>query len=99
MNRYARHHSLLLLELQVFAFRHISESPFLGNDNLLTAGELVPSAAERLDDDGRVGFLCPDRHDDLANVHTRNSSVWFAPRATHARLETNPKSLWHTAEV
>ena len=32
----------------------------------------------------------------MANVHTRNSAVWFAPRATHARLETNPKSLWHT---
>jgi hypothetical protein len=81
------HHTLLLLELEVVLASDISESPLLGDNDLLAPRELVPRAAESLLDDKGVVVFAADGEDDLANVDTGNCAVGFAPSATHTGLE------------
>jgi hypothetical protein len=45
-----------------------SETPLLGNDNLLPSWELVSSSSECLHDDGSVLVSASDGHDDLTTV-------------------------------
>lgn len=85
--QYALEHALPLLELRKVLPRHIGEPPLLADNDLLTAWELVAGTAERLLDDGRVRLLAADAEDDLADVHTRDSAVRFAPSATHTSLQ------------
>ena len=57
---------LLSLEGLVVGSVEGSETPLLGDDDLLSSGELVSSSSESLDDDGLVGVSASDRHDDLS---------------------------------
>jgi hypothetical protein len=45
-----------------------SETPLLGNDDLLPSGELVSCSSESLHDDGSVLVSASDGHDDLTTV-------------------------------
>ena len=80
-------HLLLLLELQVVLLVDIGEAPLLGDDDLLTTGELVTGTAESLDDNGGVGVFCPDGEDDLTDVYTGDGAVGLAPCTTHTGLQ------------
>jgi hypothetical protein len=59
---------LVTLELLVVCPVEGSETPLLGDDNLLPSGELVSCTTESLDDDGFVGVLASDRHDYLTTI-------------------------------
>jgi len=78
---------LLLLELDVVLLVDAGESPLLGDDDLLPAGEFVSCAAESLNDDCRVVVLASDREQDLSNVHTGDSAIRLAPCTTHTGLQ------------
>jgi hypothetical protein len=80
-------YTLVLLELEVLLTVDICESPLLGDDNLLTSGELVTGTAESLLDDLGVVVLATYREDDLANVDACNRAIRLAPGTTHAGLE------------
>lgn len=45
-----------------------SETPLLGNDDLLSSRELVSGTSEGLHDDGLVAVSASDGHDDLTAV-------------------------------
>jgi hypothetical protein len=64
------------------------EAPVFADDNLLTAGELVLSAAESFDGGSTVGITSADREDDLADVDTGDGAVGLAEGATHASLQS-----------
>jgi len=85
--RHGLQHLLLFLKLEVFFLVDVGESPFLGNDDLLATGKLVPGAAESLHNDWCVVFLRPDGKDNLADVYTGNRAVRLAPCTTHTCLE------------
>jgi len=77
----------VLLELNVLVPAEIGETPFLGNNDLLSPRELVLSSSQGLDDDGFVGILASDREDDLTNVNPGDRSVRLSPSSTHTSLE------------
>jgi len=79
---------LLILQLRIILLVDVGEAPFLGDDDLLAARELVSSAPEGLNDDSRIGILRADGEDYLADVHTGHSAVRLPPSTTHAGLET-----------
>ena len=87
-NRYALNDPMIRLQLGIILLINIREAPFLTDDDLLAAGELVSGTAESLDDDGGVGLFGADGEDDLPDVDARDCSVGFAPCAAHAGLET-----------
>jgi len=64
------------------------ETPLLGHDDLLAAGELVLRAAESLDGGGAVGVTRAHGQDDLANVDTGNDAVRLAEGAAHSGLQS-----------
>jgi hypothetical protein len=64
------------------------EAPVLRRNDLLTAGELVLSAAESLDGGGSVLVTGTDTEDDLANVDTGDKTVGLAERTTHSCLQS-----------
>ncbi len=94
---------LILLERLVVGTVERGEPPLLGDDDLLSSGELVSGAAESLDDDGFVGVFASDGHDHLAtaqilagkpqgrhrNVHidTGDGTVRLPPSSAHTLLE------------
>jgi hypothetical protein len=90
---YALQHLLLLLQLHVVLLVDIRETPLLRHDDLLAAGELVPSPTERLHNHRGVIFLRTDREDNLANIYTGDGAVWLSPCATHTSLEPTPPAL------
>jgi len=67
------HNLVLPPQLLVIGPVERSETPLLGNDNLLPSGELVSCSSECLHDDGSVLVSASDRHDDLATVCQRGS--------------------------
>lgn len=77
-----------LAETDVFLATQGSETPVLGDDDLLATGELVHGAAEGLDGEVTVGVTGADRQQDLANVHTGNGAVRLTEGTTHTGLET-----------
>lgn len=79
---------MIRLQLRIILLINIREAPFLADDDLLAAGELVPGTAESLDDDGGVGLFGADGEDDLPDVDAGYGSVGLAPCAAHAGLET-----------
>lgn len=62
-------------------------TPLLRDNDLLTSGELVLGATESLHNDSLVRVLATDRHDDLSDVDTGDSTVGLAPGTTHAGLQ------------
>lgn len=73
----------------VFFTRELGESPFVGNDNLLSSGELVLASTQGFNHDSLVGILCSDRDQNLTNVDTGSSPLRFAPSTSHSLLETS----------
>lgn len=79
---------MISLELGVILLVDVGEAPLLGDDDLLAAGELIPSTSEGLDDGTGVVLLGADGEDDLANVDTGDGSVGLAPCTSHAGLQS-----------
>ena len=78
----------LLAELNVLLAADGGETPVLGDDDLLAAGELVHGAAESLDGGGTVRVTGADRQNDLADVHTGNGTLGLTEGTTHTGLKT-----------
>jgi len=78
--------SSLLLHVLLAAER--GETPVLGDDDLLAAGELVLGTAEGLDGDSAVGVTGAYTQDDLTDVDTSDRAVRLAPGTTHTSLES-----------
>jgi hypothetical protein len=79
---------LVRLQLLVVGPVESGETPLLGDDDLLPSWELVSGTPESLHDDGLVGVLATDGHDDLTNVDTSGGTDGFTPSATHTLLES-----------
>jgi hypothetical protein len=78
----------LLAKTDVLLTAERSETPVLGNNDLLATRELVHRTAESLDGGRTVGVTSTDGHQDLTNVHTSHGAVGLAERTTHTGLET-----------
>jgi len=78
----------LLAEVNVLLALERSETPVLGDNDLLATGELVLATPESLKGDGAVRVPCPDGHENLANVDTSDKTVGLAESATHTRLQS-----------
>jgi hypothetical protein len=65
-----------------------SETPLLGDDDLLLTGELVLAASQGFDDGGLVRILGTDREDDLTNVDTSDQTVGLTESTTHTSLQS-----------
>lgn len=78
----------LLAELDVLLAAERSETPVLGDDDLLATRELVHGAAESLDGGRTVGITSADGQEDLANVHTSHGAVRLTEGTTHTGLQT-----------
>ena len=78
----------LLAELDVLLTTDRSETPVLGDNDLLATGELVGGAAHGLDGGSTVGVTSADGQEDLADVHTGDESVGLTEGTTHTGLET-----------
>jgi len=63
------------------------ETPLLGDDDLLTSGELELATTEGLNDGGLVGILAADGEENLANVNTGHGSLGLTPGTTHTGLQ------------
>lgn len=59
------HNLVLLPQCLVVGPVEGSETPLLGNDDLLPSGELVSCSSKSLHDDGSVLVSASDGHDDL----------------------------------
>jgi len=79
----------LLVGLQLLVVGPVegSETPLLGDDDLLPSGELVPGTTESLHDDGLVRVLATDGHDDLTDADTSGGTDRLAVGATHTLLK------------
>jgi len=76
------------LLLHVFLTTERSETPVLGNNDLLATWELVLGSAEGLKGVGAEGITSSETHDDLTNVDTGDSSVGLTPSTTHSSLQS-----------
>jgi len=65
-----------------------SETPLLGDNDLLATWELVLRAAESLDGGRSVGVTSADGEENLANVDTGDRAVWLSESTTHSSLES-----------
>jgi hypothetical protein len=78
----------LLAELEVVLAADGSETPVLGDNDLLATGELVHRAAEGLESGSTVGVTGADGQNDLANVHTGDETLGLTEGTTHTGLQT-----------
>lgn len=78
----------LLAELDVLLTTERSETPVLGDNDLLATRELVHGATESLDGSRTVSVTSADGQEDLANVHTSHGAVRLTVGTTHTSLET-----------
>jgi hypothetical protein len=65
-----------------------SETPLLGDDDLLLTGELILAASQSLNNDSLVGILGTDRENDLTNVDTGNETIGLTESTTHTGLQS-----------
>jgi len=74
----------------VFVFRGLplGETPFFGDENLLTAGELELGTTQGLDNLTLVLLLSTHRHDRLPDVNPSNRSLWLTKSSTHSGLKS-----------
>jgi len=75
-----------VLEILVLGVR--SESPSVGDDDVLSTRELVLGASEGLDDVLHVGLLRTDGEDDLTDVDTGNHTSRLSESLTHSCLQS-----------
>lgn len=77
-----------LTKTNVFLAMQGSETPVLGDNNLLATGELVHGTTESLDGNFAIGVAGSHGQEDLANVDSGNGTVGLAEGTTHTGLET-----------
>lgn len=81
--------SSVLLDLAVLSSGHVllsvevGETPLLGDDDLLLAGELVSASSQTLDHGGLVVVLGSDGNQNLANVDTGGKTSGLTPSTSH----------------
>jgi len=81
------------LDLTVLPLLHVllaaegSETPVLGDNDLLTTRELVLAPSQSLQGGGTVGVTGTDRQEDLTDVDTSDGPVGFTPSTTHTSLK------------
>ena len=78
----------LLAELDVLLATDRSETPVLGDDDLLATGEFIHGAAQSLDGGGTVAITGAYGEKDLSDVHTRNATIRLTEGTAHTGLET-----------
>jgi len=76
------------LVLNVLSLSEVSESPTVGDDNLLTSRELVLSTTKSFDDVGAVVGLRADREDNLTDLDAGNKTIGLSEGVSHTSLET-----------
>jgi len=76
------------LTLEVVLAAERSETPVLGDDDLLSARELVLGSSQSFKSQSTARVTSADAHDDLTNVDTGNSAVGLAPGTTHTSLQS-----------
>jgi len=79
--------SLLGLEVEVLLLVDVGETPLLGDDDLLSTGELVSRSPESLENDGLVALLASDGKDDLTDVDSSDTTVRLSPSTSHTLLK------------
>lgn len=77
-----------LAELEVLLAADGSETPVLGDNDLLATGELVHRAAEGLEGGSTVLVTGADGQNDLTNVHTGDETLGLTEGTTHTGLQT-----------
>ncbi|GIX63528.1 molecular chaperone, putative [Babesia caballi] len=77
----------LRLVLEVVLPGELGETPVVGDEDLLPAGELVLGPAQRLDRLGHERLPRPDGHEDLSDVHTGDDAGGLSEGAPHSGLE------------
>lgn len=65
-----------------------SETPLLGDDDLLLTGEFVLTTTQGLNNNSLVRVFSAARNQNLANVDTSGETGGLTPRTTHTLLET-----------
>jgi hypothetical protein len=65
-----------------------SETPLLGDDDLLLTWELVLTASQSLNNNSLVGILGTDGENDLTNVDTGNETIGLTESTTHTGLQS-----------
>jgi hypothetical protein len=78
----------LLAEVNVLLAFERSETPVLGDDDLLATRELVLATPESLESDSAVRVPSPDGHENLADVDTSDKTVGLAESTTHTGLQS-----------
>ena len=78
----------VLSHFSVFFTSVLGETPLLGDDDLLTTGELHLSTTESFDGDLLLVILATNGDDRLANAHTSNKTVGLTVGMTHTGLES-----------
>jgi hypothetical protein len=77
----------LLALLDVLLAAEGSETPHLGDNDLLATGELVLATPQSLEGSGAVGVPGTDGHEDLTDVHTGDKTVGLSESTTHTGLQ------------
>jgi hypothetical protein len=77
----------LLALLNVLLTLEGSETPVLGDDDLLATGELVLATPQGLEGSGAVRVTGSDGHEDLTDVDTGNETVGLSESTTHSGLQ------------
>ena len=79
--------SELKQSIVVFA-REFREAPFVGDEDLLSAGKFEFRTTQSFDGLRLVLIFDTSGHDHLADVHTSNAAQRFTERTTHTGLKT-----------
>lgn len=80
---------VVCLELDVLVACERREAPLVGDDDVLSAGELVLCASQRLDDVLLGRFTRSHTEDDLSNVDSCDETVRLSERTSHTGLQSN----------
>ena len=73
--------------LEFVAFK-LGESPFLGNEDLLTSGKLEFGPPESFNNGSLMSVVCSDGHEGLSNAYTSHSTLGLAEGTSHSSLQT-----------
>lgn len=83
-----RHGSSSSTEILVLLHRVGGESPVSGDNNFLSTGELVLATTETFYGIGKHVGASANRHENLVDMNTGDTSVSFSVSVTHTGLET-----------
>lgn len=78
----------LRLLLKVLFLGKFGEAPFVGDDDLLSTGELVLGTTQSFDDVLGHVILRSDGQQDLLDVDTSDETLWFTESTPHTSLKS-----------